>query len=469
VIEGAPVAGGLGGALHVIAMTALQRAELWRALLADAPLESVRFLLARPVRTPAGAWRLVVYDAVPVDASEYVRRTPVAIELPPTVVARVLQRARADGTSVILAHSHPGATAVGPSPADLAGEERLLPTMRRRSPGVPHARLIVGDGAVDAALFDVDGREYPARVVGVGSDITIEPVVGSESPATGRVANQEDTYDRQVRAFGETGQSVLGQLRVGIVGLGGTGSVVAQQLAHLGVGSIRLIDPDVIEATNLNRVVGATPIDVGRPKVEVARRLIMATSQRTCVIASQLDILDADVARTLLDTDVVFSCTDTHGSRAVVSILAYQYLVPVIDLGVAIQTRSSGTVSHISGRVQLLVPDLPCLVCAGVLDSEAVRRELMTEVQRAADPYIVGAPVRQPAVISINSTVASLAVTMMLSAVTGVPVVTRHQRLRLEAGIVSPVEGMKNATCPVCSAPGALVRGDSWPRPGRVA
>ncbi len=82
------------------------------------------------------------------------------------------------------------------------------------------------------------------------------------------------TYDRQIRAFGEEGQAALARLRLGVVGLGGTGSVVVQQLAHLGVSDFLLVDPDAVETTNLNRTVGSTPKSVGESKVSVAARMI---------------------------------------------------------------------------------------------------------------------------------------------------------------------------------------------------
>jgi hypothetical protein len=168
----------------------------------------------------------------------------------------------------------------------------------------------------------------------------------------------------------------------------------------------------------------------------------------------------------LLDTDIFFLCTDSHGSRAVAAQLAYQFLLPGLDVGVAIHAPG-GRVSHVAGRVQMLAPGLPCLVCSSVLDAEAVRRDLLSDEARVADPYIVGEKVVQPAVISVNGVASSLAVTMFLSAVTGIPVAARHQRLRLETGVVAAVDCVPLATCPICSHNGALARGDSWPMPGR--
>jgi molybdopterin/thiamine biosynthesis adenylyltransferase len=163
------------------------------------------------------------------------------------------------------------------------------------------------------------------------------------------------------------------------------------------------------------------------------------------------------VAETLGDTDLVFCCTDSHGSRAVLNQLAYQFLVPVIDMGVVIVT-SGGQVSHIAGRIQMLSPGLSCLQCANLLNPEAVRVDLMTDFERKADPYIIGMQEPAPAV---------MAVTMFLSAVAGVPSMARHLNYNGMTGACRSAAVDKHPTCVVCSPKGALARGSGWDLPAR--
>ena len=449
-------------------------ADLRARLLKDAPLESAAFVLARPVRTPNGGWRLIEYETLFVEPTEYGGRSDLRVDVLPDVVARVMQRARAERAAIVVVHTHTFAGPVEPSSHDRDGEGPLLDAFRRRVPAVPHARLIIGLDAAHAALFDIDGAERPLAVSSVGPTLQFEvlPHIVSSEAAINAVAlpvSFFDVHDRQVRAFGVDGQLRLALLRVGIVGVGGTGSVVAQQLAHLGVTDFVLVDRDHVELTNLNRLVGARRSDVGRPKVEVARDMIEAISPAAHVACVDGDVCDANTARTLLDCDLFVACTDSQGSRAVLSQLAYQYSLPGIDVGVAIYVGEYG-VSHVSGRVQMLAPGLACLSCSGVLDPEAVRRDLLGDVARAADPYVSGAssPIAQPAVISINSTASSLAVTMLLSAVSGVRFEARHVRLRLESARITPVVVEADPHCPVCGPEGYLQRGDQWRGPGRL-
>ena len=150
-------------------------------------------------------------------------------------------------------------------------------------------------------------------------------------------------------------------MAVAVVGLGGTGSIVAQQLAQLGVGRLLLIDHDVVDRTNLNRLLGATPSDVGKLKVEVARAAVQAINPAAHCDALKGDVVDDAVAGRLTQMDFIFGCTDSMASRSVLNQLAYQYLIPAIDMGVAIHLVE-GHIASVTGRVQMLAPGLACLV-----------------------------------------------------------------------------------------------------------
>jgi molybdopterin/thiamine biosynthesis adenylyltransferase len=285
-------------------------------------------------------------------------------------------------------------------------------------------------------------------------------------PSVNLASEHESRHDRQLRAFGADGQASISRLNVGVVGLGGTGSFVAQQLAHLGVARFILIDDDVVEISNLNRLIGARPDDVGQQKVTIAERNIKTIQPNASAVKVFGSVLNTSVAKALLDADIFFCCTDSHGSRAVLNQLAYQYYIPCIDMGVSIGTKA-GTVTHITGRVQMLSPGLGCLTCGGTLDPDAVRRDLMTDAQRQADPYFIGQSQPAPAVVSINGTVASLAVTMFLGAVTNIPANARYQVYNAITGNIRSVESISDPSCIVCSRRGALGQGNSWPLPAR--
>ena len=231
--------------------------------------------------------------------------------------------------------------------------------------------------------------------------------------------------------------------------MGGTGSIVLQALAHLGVQNFLLLDPDSVEETNLNRLVGATQKDLGLPKASVAKAWTQHINPNVQIEARQDSVIKAAVARSLADTDFVFCCTDSHGSRAILNQFAYQYLVPVIDMGVVIAAQDKH-ITHVAGRTQLLAPGQACMVCGNLLDPEEIRRDLLTDFERQADPYILGLPEPAPAVISLNSTIASLATTMFLNAVTGIPGSARFLNYNAMTGVCRPAICTPHPSCIVC-------------------
>lgn len=431
-------------------------ADLSATLLAASPLEACGVAFARHDASTA-SW--VVAEAAPAPAGAYDRRDAVSAVLKNGYVVEVANRARREGLSLVMIHTHPWTTGHPSfSAEDDAGEAQLAPYFARRAGGGQHLAMVVGPNGCRARRL---GAATEVPVWHVGQDLTLRsPPVGGDDDLS--------VHERQMRAFGEPGQRILQSLRVGVVGAGGTGSVLLQQLAYLGVLDFTVVEPDVVETTNLNRLVGAGSGDVGRRKLEVAARTIRHINPHARVASLQRDVADADVPAHLSGLDFLFVCTDSHASRAVVGQLAYQHLIPTIDMGVSITVGPAG-VSHITGRVQMLAPGLPCLTCTGAIDGEQIRRELLSPAQRAADPYVQGAVTEpQPAVVSLNSTMSSLAVTMFLGAVTPVPAGARFQLYDGVRGTVRPTTARRAETCIVCSGAGALARAGSWPLPVRA-
>ncbi|MDB6055488.1 MAG: hypothetical protein JWN25_3011 [Verrucomicrobiales bacterium] len=426
-----------------------------RSTLLSSNDEASAVLFGRAVEENGRLLRVVVREAMFPTPDDYEARSAISACLKPTFVAVVAQRAKQSGESVVFVHSHPFPLNEF-SAIDDGGERVLADFLDMRTPGITHAAMLV---TPETTIARVLGAGASLKVLGAGETLIFGK--GNEQ------GTSSDRFERQVRMFGKTGQSRLAGLRIGIVGLGGTGSVIAQQLAHLGIEDYLLLDPDQVEFTNLNRLVGAREGDVGRPKVEVARDFVREINPSARVATYQESVLLAGVAARLLDVDFIFGCTDSQGSRAVLNQLSYQFLVPMIDMGVSI-IASNGVVSHMAGRVNMLAPDLGCFVCGQLLNPEAVRVDLLMDFERAADPYLVGAREPAPAVISLNSTVSSMAITMFLDVVLGIGAKARFINYNAVTGMVRPASISPHPQCYVCSARGALAQADAWPRPGRL-
>ena len=215
-------------------------------------------------------------------------------------------------------------------------------------------------------------------------------------------------FARQVLALGRPGQSRLLGARVAVVGAGGLGSVVVTLLAHLGVGHLSLVDPDRVEPSNLNRLLGATAADAqaGRPKVEVLARYARAVRPSTDVAALPLPIDDPRAWHQVAGCDAVLGAVDDDGARVVLNRLAVQYLLPLIDLGTGITTDGLGAIAEAGGQVRCVLPGGFCLQCIDGLDLAAAgRRRAPDEMRRLYRQrgYVLTEDVPAPSVVTLNA------------------------------------------------------------------
>jgi len=413
--------------------------------------ESCAILYAGEVKRLDGLTRLLVREVEFPHSGEYTARGIGHAELHPTAVARASKKARLGNWALVFVHSHPGNERPHFSLTDNRGEVHLAKFLSQRNGGRTHVALVISTGGLRARHI---GTKEDVRVISLGEHRTII------AETTTLRKSVSEIFDRQVRAFGSEGQRLMEELTIGVVGLGGTGSVVVQQLVHLGVRKFILLDPDVVEVTNLNRVVNAFSADVGRPKIEIAARYIDSVAANSSVKQFQGDVIHSRAALELTQADLIFGCTDSHGSRSVLQQVAYQYFVPCIDMGTTI-TVSKGKVSGIFGRVQLLGPGHACLHCAGLLDASEVRRDMMTAFERRLDPYLQGAREPAPAVISLNSTVASLAMTMFMGFVTHIPSSGRYLLYNASTSNLRAVRAEARDNCYICSRAGVYGRANT--------
>lgn len=413
--------------------------------------ERCAILFASHVVISDGLERLIVTRVEYPDDASYSDRTQIAAELKPEYIARIGKTAARENLSVVFVHSHPGSAPPEFSRTDDQGEVHLAKFLSVRAPGTKPVAVVVSAGGWQARSL---GTKTPLRIISVGAQLQVLfDAANAEGPASLK-------FDRQIRALGAAGHKHIESLTVAIVGVGGTGSIAAEQLAYLGVRKFILIDPDRIDLTNLNRVVGAYASDNGRFKTDVAADMITRIASDPVLHRVVGDVTRTRFARELRGADFIFSCTDSHGSRAVIQQIAYQYLIPCIDVGSVIAARD-GHITGIHGRVQALAPGLPCFTCCQLLDSEEVRRDMMNDEERQRDVYIQDSTEPAPAVISINGTVTSIAMTMFLAMTVGVPSDGRHILYNARTPSLRTVAFTRNPNCYICSSRGVLARGDA--------
>ncbi len=422
-------------------------ARLRGHLLADS-FEHLAFLLARP----AGE-RLLVRDLILIqdDALEDADE-PYGLSLSLSALLSVMNAAVRSSLVLVEAHSHPQSDdRVTFSSIDQRGQHEMVEYLADVMPDRPYAALVLGQEAVGGQVWSPGARTpAPMNVVVLGDSVASRATSRS---GTSRLAVSEERFDRQVLAIGRGGQDALRQTNVAVVGLGGIGSFLVEELARLGVGKLTLIDDDLIERTNLHRVVGSTAASVGRSKVSIAAEMAVASNPDIRTIPVLANVREAEAIDALRAADVVIGAVDTDAGRLILNEFCVAYMTPYVDCGVGIEVKD-GRIIEAGGRIVTWVPGRPCLHCCREINLSIAAQELETEEQRAfrrQHGYVAGAVVPEPAVISLNGTVASMAVTEVLALCAGLRPTIHYSYYDLLAQRAGPRLIQSDPKCVVCA------------------
>jgi len=350
----------------------------------------------------------------------YLNRSSCGLGLSSSGWVPAVRGAARAGEGVVFVHTHPGGIARFSSHDDVVDGELAAATLALGA-AAPYAALVVAGTPrepVLAARVYRNGVAEPVTAVRVTGG-RLQLLVAPDSPDAsigygGDAAGPAETFDRQARLLGAAGQRTLSALEVGVIGAGGTGSAVAEQLARLGVGVITIVDDDVVTPPTPTRGYGMTTADLGRPKAEVLaahlNRIGLGSRIRPVVAGVQSP---AGLAA-LRHADVVFACVDGHGGRLILNRWAWAHLAPVVDLAVLV---SAGEEVAIDSRVTWLAPGSACLLCRGRIDPALAYAENLDPEKRralAGEGYVAAADTPQPAVVTLTTMVAALATTELI-------------------------------------------------------
>ncbi|CCF85314.1 ThiF family adenylyltransferase [Nitrolancea hollandica] len=360
----------------------------------------VRLMATELIIPPAGAWEIQESDLL----------RPCGQWL-----SAVIGQAIEAKAGLLWVHSHPKSHyPPGLSPVD----ERAFHTL-----GAGFASVL--DGPLAAAVVHpfgwagvvwLDGALVPMdRITCIGRTLRFL------SPLTQVYDEQLDT--RQQDALGDVHQR-LRNLTVGIVGLGGLGSPMAEQLVRMGVREVIEVDDDLLDTpSNVRRVFGSKATDLemtpALAKVDVVGGYLDSLGLDVTIRRVKGDVRSESVFRELLDADVVLVGTDTHGSRAVINDLASVFLLPVIDVGVRVGATMNEALSSLSAEVRVLTPTTPCLWCRRSIDGRIIMAENLPNderEQRKREGYLAGnfgEPV--PSVIALTVLASGLATCALLA------------------------------------------------------
>lgn len=402
--------------------------ERTRALLNERPgVESATFLLAGRHRI-GNRTVLLVRRVVEIPATEYRVRSQIRIELEPSAINGLISLCEANNLTAILAHSHPIDSPY--SASDDYGERRIAQTFGDFFPGQILGSLLFTPNRILGRVWPQAGEATPIEeMVVVGRSIEFVPMARIAGADTR--TNHRERFDRQIRAFGSAGQANIRRLKVGVVGTSGTGSPLVEQLVRLGVQDLVVIDRKNFDKSNLTRMYGSRYSDAypsflrrlfqkAPSKVKIIRRHLLAIEPKLRLKPVAGDVVSGSVAETLLNRDILFACTDEHWGRSILNQIAYQYLIPTINLGIAI-TSDGQAIESAVGVLDVLRPGNGCLWCSGFLNADRIRAESLPPSERdqlVREGYLVGIDENAPSVISLTTSVGGLAATQFIQLAT---------------------------------------------------
>jgi len=362
--------------------------------------EAAAILLCKA--TARGRRRLLVREVILVPHTACPVRTPMRVVWPGDYIEQAIDRAEQDGLLIILIHSHPGGW-LEFSSVDDESDRATMPALFSAFGDQHGSAIMTPDGVIRARLYHPNMSVKPVDLVTVaGDDIRYW---WNDAIHNAELAPWPLPFTTGMRTEFE-------RLSIAVIGVSGTGSLSAEQLARMGA-RVTLVDFDRIELRNLNRIIYATLADAegNRLKVNVFAEAVESYRGPGVAVPIAETIASRDAVLAVSQCDVIFSCVDTQEARQVADLIAAAFLIPLFDVGVVIPTRKAGdgvAIADVCGRVDYVQPGGATLGDRGVYTPEGLRAEYL----RRADPeafqqeleagYIKGLVEQAPSVISLN-------------------------------------------------------------------
>ncbi len=377
--------------------------------------ERVAFGLVAAAATPR-RMLLLLRDVIPAPEEAYLEPGTHGARWSGRFTLAVLNRALAESCGVVIFHMHGFGNPVRLSPDDEESGAEQLELFARVQPDRPHGSVVIGE-ATAAGLFHINGKlvrpdRFRLRLLGSFLE-------DRENRSVDPAPVDDEAFARQILLVGSRGQHRLRGATAAVVGLGGGGSHVVQQLAHLGIGRILGIDHDVGDETNRSRMIGLMKSDVreSRLKADVLADLVARIDLGTEFVPIRAKLPSHEAVQAIRDADVMVGCVDNYRARADLQALAWRFLIPYIDIGLIIDPEQRHHPDRrdnwIAGNVYTVIPGSTCLWCTGFL----TRAKLDAETGGRDPSYVRDSP-GAAQVVSLNGVLGSQAATEVLQLLT---------------------------------------------------
>lgn len=353
-------------------------------------------------------------------------RLPDRVEWSPPDIIPLFESCRKNNLRLIKIHCHPGywpEFSQIDNKSDIELSDTLTGWINRDEDIM--SLIMLPDGHLFGRVIDAN-KEFKTleTVIVIGDDIKIyEPINNVEEPIPIFLNEDNNTQIRTEQAFGEGTVNKLKNLKIGVVGCSGTGSIVAELLGRLGVREIVLVDDDKVEFKNLNRIINSKKSDAisNNYKVSVLKRAIEDFGTNVLVTAIPKSLFEYEAYHNIASCDVVFGCMDKIDGRHLLNRISTFFCSAYFDVGVRLDANGIGGINDIIGRVDYVKPGGSSLLSREkytikqLIAADLARTDPMEYKRQVSEKYIKEVNVDSPAVISINMMFSSQAVTELLA------------------------------------------------------
>jgi len=360
-------------------------------------------------RVPGPRVRLLAKELITVPHAACGERTPHSLNWPGRYIEEAIDKAQDERLAIILLHSHPTGYADF-SDTDDASDAAVVPCIFEAHGNMHGSAVMLPSGAIFGRMYDSGGRITPIDLVTVAGH-------NLEFWWRDDIANAS----QRPMAFTSAMTRELGRLTACVVGISGTGSIIAESVCRLGFARVIGIDHDHVEDKNLNRILNTAKRDAQQKRAKVEAFAERANQYRDEPYFDGIEenLLTREAVIAAAQADVVFCCVDTHRGRMVADRLAAAFLLPLLDVGVLIPTRKHGqlcAVAEVMGRIDYVRPGGSSLADRKVYTPATLQAEALAESDPNAHQeqvragYIDGVAEQAPSVIALNMRASSACV-----------------------------------------------------------
>lgn len=355
---------------------------------------------------------------------------------------RTCDLALKNGCGIVFMHSHPFPGWQTMSSDDIKAESQMAPNVDTIT-NLPLLGLTVGsDGTWSGRIWPYNKSSYQKKWAKSVKIIGNEFNIFFDDKQKLHFVKSE-YLKRTVSVWGAANHEMLTNLTIGVVGLGSVGSIVAETLTRMGIRKIILIDFDIVEIHNLDRILGATKKDIGKLKVDVISKSLKKSSplSRIEIISVPKNIADKEAYNKALDCDFIFCCADKPRARYILNHIAYSHLIPVVNGGILADVKDE-ELQFADWELSIHAPNRPCMQCLEAYTSSDVMLELEGKLE---DPeYIKGLPKdflykQNQNVMPFSMNLASLEILQFVAYTTGIACFDYYgvQRYRFRQAVLS--------------------------------